>query len=168
MTGLLRPRRLIIVALLTLVWCGLWRDVSIANLAAGFAIAVLVTVTGIGMPLRGGVRPWPLLRFTALVVVDLIKSTVEVAVEIITRDVHPNEAVIAVDVPPTGRDHLLLLTVAITLTPGTAVVDADRDEGVLYLHLLHHERRAKTVAHVKELIELACEALPTKPIGAAT
>ena len=62
--------------------------------------------------------------------------------------------------PAGTRAHLLLLIVAVTVTPGTAVVDADPDTGRLYLHLLHLDRAEGTVEHVLELAELACRALP--------
>ena len=72
-----------------------------------------------------------------------------------------NEAIIAVNIPLHARQHFLLLIVAVTLTPGTAVVDADPDTGTLFLHLLHHERADDVRAHVAELAGLAEQALPT-------
>ena len=66
-----------------------------------------------------------------------------------------------------SRDHLLLLYVAITVTPGTAVVAAEADGSVLYLHLLDVERRDATERHVHLLCRLAHEALPVE-LGSAT
>ncbi len=71
-----------------------------------------------------------------------------------------DEAIIAVDTDLEARSHLLMLVVAITVTPGTAVVDTDADTGRLYLHLLHAEKAESTVAHVQRIAELACRALP--------
>lgn len=166
MTGWLRPRRLVSLVVLTLVWCGLWGNLSFANVAGGLVVAVAVLASGVGSPNEGGVRLGPLLRFAWLVLIDLVKSTVSVAVEIVTPTDRTDEAVIAVEVPREARDHLLLLSVAITLTPGTAVIDTDPDSGTLYLHLLHRRRRDVTVAHVEELVDLACAALPARSIGA--
>ena len=167
MSALLRPRRLVILAGLTLVWCGLWGEVTFANAIAGLAVAVAVTALGVGTPGEGGIRLLPLVRLTWLVVLDLAKSAVTVAVEIVTPTDYTEESIVAVDVAPASRDHLLLLIVAITLTPGTAVVDADPDTATLYLHLLHDDRRAETIAHVERLAQLACDALPTTRIGSA-
>lgn len=160
MTGRLTIRRLSTVAVLTFSWCALWGEVSTANILSGVLVAVLVSGAGIGTPGRGRVRLRPLLRFGRLVFVDLIVSTVSVAREILTPTDFTDEAIIAVPVPTETRAHLLLLIVAVTVTPGTAVVDADPDTGTLYLHLLHAERRDATAAHVRELAELACAALP--------
>ena len=71
------------------------------------------------------------------------------------------------DLPDTGSEHLLLLSAAITLSPGTAVVDVDHNTGRYYVHLLHVSKRESTVAHVHRIGELACRALPTaRPMGA--
>lgn len=166
MTEFLTIKRVITLVALTAAWCGLWQDVSIANVAAGLFIAVGISASGIGLRCRGGVKLGPLAKLMWLVSVDLVRSTVGVAREILTPTDHTEESIIAVALPPASRDHLLLLVVAITLTPGTAVVDADPNTGTLYLHLLHHDRHKETVEHVNELARLACEALPTRPIGA--
>ena len=158
----LRPRRLVNLALMALLWSALWRDLSLANLLVGAGIGALVTAAGVGTTGRGGIRLWPLLRLSGLVLVDLLRSTLSVATEILTPTDRTDESIIKVDLGAESRDHLLLLIVAVTLTPGTAVVDADPDTGTLYLHLLHHKRSAATIAHVEELARLAHAALPTK------
>lgn len=168
MSSLLRPRRLVSLAALTLVWCGLWGQISFANVAAGLAVAVSVTGLGVGTSGRGGIRPLPLLHLLWVVSVDLVKSTISVAAEIITPTDRTDECIVAVDVEPESRDHLLLLIVAITLTPGTAVVDADRDTGTLYLHLLHADRRSSAIAQVHQIARLAGDALPTTRKTAST
>jgi multisubunit Na+/H+ antiporter MnhE subunit len=159
-TGWLGPRSLAAIAALTALWCGLWNDLSLGTAVVGLLLGVAVTAL-VG-PARGATIRWrPLVRLLGIVLVDLVKSTVAVAVEIVTPTDRTDEAVIAVPVPVSSREHLLLLAIAITVTPGTAVVDADPHTGTLYLHLLHHRRRAETEAHVQALARLACAALPT-------
>jgi multisubunit Na+/H+ antiporter MnhE subunit len=41
---LLTPRRLLTLALLVGAWCALWGAVSVANVASGLLVAVVVTV----------------------------------------------------------------------------------------------------------------------------
>lgn len=156
-------RHLVTAASLVFAWCALWGEVSVANLISGLLIAGLVTASGIGTAGRGGIRLRPLTRFLGLVAVDLVISTITVAREILTQSDRTDEAIIAVRVPTETRGHLLLLIVAITVTPGTAVVDADPDTGTLYLHLLHLDRQDQLEEHVQQLARLACAALPTAP-----
>ena len=160
MKNRLRPRRVYTIAALVFAWCALWGGPSVANVLSGLAVAVAVSGANLGTDGRGRVALGPLLRFLAFVLVDLVKSTVAVAVEVLTPTDYTDEAIISVRVPAETRRHLLLLIVAVTVTPGTAVVDADPDTGMLYLHLLHAERRDETEAHVVRLAELACSALP--------
>lgn len=165
-SALFRPRRLGNIVALTVVWCGLWQDLSVPNLLVGLVIGIGVTGARLGPPSSDGVRLVPLIKLLALVLVDLAKSTISVASEILTPTDYTEEAIVAVPLPPESRDHLLLLTVAITLTPGTAVVDSDPDTGTLFLHLLHQDRTDETITHTNRLIGLACAALPSSTKGA--
>ena len=162
MKRLMTTRRVITIGALTFAWCALWGEVTVANVASGVVLAALVVGIGVGTPGIGRVRLRPLLRFAALVGADLLRSTISVSREILTPTDYTDEAIVAVRVPADARTHLLLLVVAVTVTPGTAVVDTDPDTGTLYLHLLHAEQRESTVAHVRTLAELACAALPTE------
>ena len=163
--ALLTPRRLLTVALLVAAWCALWESVSVANIASGTLVAVTATlVAGVDRN-AGGLRIVPLLHFVWLVLVDLVVSTVQVAWEIVTPADNTDEAIIAVDVQIGSRSHFLMLVVAITVTPGTAVIDTDGDTGRLYLHLLHAEKAPEIERHVRHLAELACRALPVGEVS---
>jgi multicomponent Na+:H+ antiporter subunit E len=158
--ALLMPRRLLTIALLVAAWCALWGAVSVANVLAGALVAVTVMLVAGIQPGHGRVRLVPAVQFVWLVAIDLVVSTVNVAWEILTPTDHSDEAIIAVDTGVETRAHLLGLVVAITVTPGTAVVDSDIDTGRLYLHLLHADKADDIIAHVQRLAELAGRALP--------
>lgn len=160
------PRRLVTLILLVVVWCGLWGSFTIANIAAGIAVGVVALIAGLGGTGRGGIRPWPLLKFSALVGVDMVTSTLAVMREVLTPTDYTEEAIIGVDLPAGAEQHLLLLYVAITVTPGTAVVAADVDGTRVYLHVLHVDKRAQIEEHVIEIAELAVQALPDDSKGA--
>lgn len=160
MMGSLTIRRIVMIVGLTLAWCGLWQRLSVGNVASGLVLSIALLALGVGTPGVGGIRVKPLIRLLAAVGADLVVSTFHVAKEIATPTDSTEEAIVGFDVPPEARHHLLLLIVAITVTPGTAVVDADPDTGKLYLHLLHHDRRDDVFAHVDKLARLVCEALP--------
>ena len=165
--AVLTPRRLLTIALLVGAWCALWGEVSIANVLSGTLVAVGATVfSGVDRS-AGGLRIVPLLHFVWLVAVDLVVSTVNVAWEILTPTDYTDEAIITVDTPVASRSHFLMLVVAITVTPGTAVVDSDGDTGRLYLHVLHAEKSDEIRQHVRQLADLACRALPVRPAGMA-
>lgn len=163
----LTMRRLLTLLGLAAAWCALWQTISFANIAGGLVIATLITGMGVGTETRGSVRLAPLLKLAGIIFADLVSSTVNVATEVLTPTDYTDESIIAVHLPAHAKDHMLLLVLAITLTPGTAVVDTDPDESTIYLHLLHDSRRDETIAHAERLAELANEALPVPPIGVA-
>jgi len=157
---------MVVIVALTISWCALWGALSVANVLSG----LIVSAAGVWMGSVGGgagLRPVPFAKLIGLIVKDLASSTYNVAQEVLTPTDYTDEGVIAVGLPPGSRNHTLLLCTAITLTPGTAVVELDRDRNVLYLHLLHLERRSEVEAHVERLATLANEALPhPDPVGA--
>ena len=153
-------RRSIAIVGLVVAWCALWGSVSIANVMSGLLVAIgAMSVAGREHD-NGSLRLVPLAQFVWLVGVDLVRSTFKVAWEILTPTDYTDEAVIAVDTDIAARSHFLMLVVAITVTPGTAVIDSDADTGRLYLHVLHAEKAPDIVEHVQLLAELACRALP--------
>ena len=152
-------RRAVSVVALTAAWCALWGSPSAANILSGLVVSAAATT--LGMPARrGGVRLVPLAKLIWLVAVDLVISTAVVVREVLTPTDFTDEAIIAIPIPPAGRVHLFLSYVAITITPGTAVVAAEADASVMYLHVLHADRRDEVEAHVLELFDLAERALP--------
>jgi len=158
--ALLTPRRLLTVAVLVGAWCALWGTISVANILSGTLVAVAATLFAGVDRNAGRVNILALLHFVWLVAVDLVVSTVNVAWEILTPTDYTDEAIIAVDTNIEARSHFLMLVVAITVTPGTAVIDSDADTGRLYLHLLHAEKAPEIELHVQHLAALACRALP--------
>lgn len=157
----LTARRTVTMAGLVFAWCALWGSGSPANLLSGLAVAlVLVIGLDVGPAGIGRIHLVPLLRFAGLVTKDLARSTASVAWEILTPTDRTEEAIVAVRVPVETRAHLLLMVVSVTVTPGTAVVDADPDTGTLYLHILHRRRAGEVTAHVQRLAALACAGLP--------
>jgi multicomponent Na+:H+ antiporter subunit E len=159
-------RRAVSVTALTAAWCALWGSPSPANILSGLVVSAAATTLGMP-PRRGGVRLVPLAQLIWLVAVDLVVSTAVVVREVLTPTDFTDEAIIAIPIPPGGRAHLFLSYVAITITPGTAVVAAEADASVIYLHVLHADRRGDVEAHVHRLFDLAERALPL-PIPAET
>ena len=160
-------RRTISTLTLTAAWCFLWGDVSIANIASGLLISGFATSPKIHTPGRGTIRIGPLIQLGALIFKDLVLSTIEVARETLTPTDHTNESIIKVSLPLSSRNHFLLIASAITLTPGTAVIDTDADTGEVYIHLLHHRNRDATIDHVQRLAELASTAMPVDEFEAS-
>ncbi|MDO8122006.1 Na+/H+ antiporter subunit E [Isoptericola sp. b490] len=155
----LHPRRrpgagfhVLTIAWLTAVWVALWGELSIANVLAGLAVALLV-VRFLPMPsidFHGRVRPVGLVRLAWHFVRDLVVASVQVAWLALTGR-RPRSAVIRVRLRSHSDLYLTLTAQLCSLIPGSVVVEAHRHDGVLYVHLLDVADADVAVAHADVL-----------------
>ena len=123
---------------LTLVWLLLWGDLSLGTLLAGALIAVIVT-TALPLPavhLRGRIHLLATARLVGRFVVDLVAASIQVGVLALSPRRVPRGAVIRVHLRSESDLYLTLTAQLTTLVPGSLVVEANRQTGVLYLHVL--------------------------------
>jgi multicomponent Na+:H+ antiporter subunit E len=133
-----------LLAWLVVVWILLWGTWSWANLLSGLAIALVVMLLLPLPPVVGGtrVRPLPLARFVGHFLVDLVVSGAQVAWRAIGPDGVRQGAIVRVQL---RADSDLLLTVVaetISLVPGSLVLDLDREQRLISVHLLHADDQA--------------------------
>jgi multicomponent Na+:H+ antiporter subunit E len=153
---------------LVLVWILLWGTWSWANLLSGVTVALAVMVL---LPLPhvvGGtrVRPLPLIRFVGHFLVDVVVSGAQVAWRALSPGGVTRGAIVQVQL---RADSDLLLTIVaetISLVPGSLVLDLDREERLISIHLLHVEDLAD-VAEQKAAV-LDTEERIVRAFGSAT
>lgn len=124
---------------LVLVWNLLWGTWSWANLISGVVVALAVTLLLPLPPVVGGVTVHPvgLLVFLGTFVVDLVTSGAEVAWQTIRPSGISRSAIIRVQMRTDSDLLLTIISEALTLVPGSMVIDMDREERTLAMHLLH-------------------------------
>ena len=91
---------MILLLWLTLVWVGLWGSPSPANVLGGLLVGLVLLRALPLEPVRSPGRFSPLgaLRFTAVFLMALVQSSVQVLVLVLRRRPDPHSAVIAVPV----------------------------------------------------------------------
>ena len=146
---------------LIVLWVLLWADLSVATVVGGFVVAVFVlTFARVPRLLRRGdtqtprVRPISLLYFMGFVFVELVKSNVILAWEIITPGTRIRNGVIAVPLRTSQPITMMVVANVITLTPGTMTIDVKGDPPVLYVNVLflHDvEQVRRDLLHLEEL-----------------
>ncbi|MGY1740382.1 MULTISPECIES: Na+/H+ antiporter subunit E [unclassified Blastococcus] len=146
-----------LLAWLVLVWILLWGTWSWANLLSGAVVALLVTVL---LPLPGvtgrtRVRPLPLLRFAGHFLVDLVVSGAQVAWLALSPGGRRCSAIIRVQLRTDSDLLLTMVAESLSLVPGSIVLDLDREDRTITLHLLHvrdreHVERERTDVLVVE------------------
>ncbi len=159
-----------LVIWLTLVWTLLWGDLGLASILSGLGVAVFVVVvarpTGVHGIQLTSFHPASALVFLVYFVIQLVKSNLQVAWEVITPWSKVNRAIIAVPLHVSTDGLVTLVGNAITLTPGTLTVDvrSDGDDRppVLYVHVLHFNGVDSLRRDVLRLERLAVRAFGTK------
>lgn len=175
--GSARPARLRVLQLpvvlgLTVVWVGLWGDVSVANVLAGLVLAVTVCLVFPlpALPLDLHVRPLPLARLLLRFLVDVVVASADVAWKTVGFRDGPRNAVIEVDLDTESDLVLTVVAEMVSLVPGSIVVEARRSTHTLFLHVLDAqdlrgaERMRAQVLNLERRVVLALGA-ETEPAG---
>lgn len=128
-----------LVLWLVLVWGALWQDFGLGNLVFGALIAYVI-VNFFYLPpveLTGRFNPLLLVPFLGRFLFQLVTASFEVFWLALTKGPTLRNAVVAVQL----RSHSdILVTVtghAISLIPGSLVLEVDRSTSTLYLHALN-------------------------------
>jgi multicomponent Na+:H+ antiporter subunit E len=123
---------------LMLVWILLWGTISAANILSGLAIALLITVLLPlpAVPVEGRLHPVSFAKLLIVVGWSLVLSSLQVAWLAIKPGPPPLSAVLRVRFAVKSDLVLALGVNAINLTPGTMVLEIDRDRRLLYVHVL--------------------------------
>jgi len=134
------------VVWLTALWVMLWNDLSVANLLSGLVLAVGLLAahrlpstarTRPNEDDRARISPLHLAYFVVYVLVQLVRSNLFLAWEIITRHNTINAGIIAIPMRTSSKLTMLVMANVITLTPGTVTIEAKGSPAVLYVNVLH-------------------------------
>ncbi|KQO03482.1 MULTISPECIES: Na+/H+ antiporter subunit E [unclassified Arthrobacter] len=128
-----------LVIWLVLVWGALWQDFGVGNLVFGAIIAYGV-VNFFYLPpveLTGRFNVFWLVPFIGRFLVQLVTASVQVFWLGLTRGPELRNAVVAVELR-SSSDFLVTATGhALSLIPGSLVLEVDRSTSTLYLHCLN-------------------------------
>lgn len=143
---------------LVVLWLLLWRSIEPLTIVTGILTAILVVRTFELPPVPhiGRFRPVAALTLLVWFVAQLAVASVQVAWQAF-RSLGPGHGPVSgiVAAQLRTRDDLLLSLTAITLAliPGTVIVEVDRAESVLYLHVLNGESTDRLEAVKRSVLE---------------
>jgi multicomponent Na+:H+ antiporter subunit E len=132
-----RDRLTAVVGLVT-VWMLLWGVFSWANLISGLVVAAVVLAVFPLPPVTFAGRPRPLglLRFAWRFVTDLVVASAQLAVLAFRFGHHPRSAIIRVPLRVPSDLVLTMTGEAVSLVPGSLIVDTDQASTTLYIHVI--------------------------------
>lgn len=123
---------------LAVVWVALWGQVSTANVLAGLAVGaiIMVTLPLPRIPVRGRLRLLPLLKLVAVSVYYGLESSLQLAWFALRPGPPPVSGVLKVQFAFRSDLVLVLCTNLLNLIPGTMVLEIDREQCVVYVHVI--------------------------------
>jgi multicomponent Na+:H+ antiporter subunit E len=157
------------VLFLTIVWVVLFESLTIGSVVSGLivAVTVLYVTANAPDPGRGMLHPIATVRLLLFFLVKLVEASTIVAWEIITPGNSINEGIVAVPLRGVSDTVTTVVANAITLTPGTVVVEVHQAPTVLYVHVLHLSDIEAVRREVEHLEALAIRAFGTADARAA-
>jgi len=147
-----QPRMSIVTAV---IWVLLWGDLSLANLVSGFLLGLLITWVFPLPPIdfHGRFRLWPHTKLIAILLFDLVRSSFVVAAQAFHFGHTMRNAVVRVDLKTHSDLYLTLTSELVSLVPGTLVMEARRQESVVYLHVMDVRSDADIEAARRKVLE---------------
>lgn len=121
---------------LILLWSVLWGHVTWLSILTGIVVAVVVTRVFYLPPaeLSGRLNVWYALIFLATFLFDVAVASFTVAYQALHPRPIPNSSVIGVQLRTRSDLIMTLDAIAMSLVPGSLVVEVDRERSILYLH----------------------------------
>jgi len=132
-------QQLPLLVVLVVLWMLLWGTISWLSLASGAIIALLVTRLFYLPPveLSGRFNPFWALVFLGRFAGDIVIGSFGVAWQALRPRGLRSNAVVAVELITRSDFTLTLTALAISLIPGSLVVEVDRGRSILYLHAIN-------------------------------
>lgn len=123
---------------LIVVWMLLWGEFSAFSLVSGIVVAFVVTRIFLLPPveLSGRVNVWYLAVLAVTFSVAVVAGSLHVTLQVLNPRRYPGTAIVGVQLET--DDDLIMTHVGVTasLIPGSLVVQTDRANRILYLHVL--------------------------------
>ena len=141
--------------LLAFIWAAATAEISLRNLVTGYLIGfgVLWFMRPIVGPTGYFVKVRMLIRFSAYLAKEIIRSNLRVAYDVITPTIYMRPGVVAVPLDAESDVEIAVMANLITLTPGTMSLGVSRDRKYLYVHSMFLKDPEDLKREIKQEIE---------------
>jgi len=160
-------QQLPLLVVLVLLWMMLWGSLTPLTIVTGVIVAVGVTRAFYLPPveLSGRFNPLWFVVFLARFLLELVKASFQVAWRALSPTPIGRSSVVAVQLL-TRSDFITTLTaIAVSLIPGSIVIEVDRAGGILYLHAIGAAERDQIDKVRDDVLDI--EVLIVRALGSA-
>lgn len=129
-------KQLPLLVALVLLWAILWGQLTWLSIITGLVVAITVTRVFYLPPaeLSGRINLWFALVFLIHFLFDVAVASFTVAFQALSPRPIPRSSVIGIQLRTRSDLIMTLDAIAMSLVPGSLVVEADRERSILYLH----------------------------------
>lgn len=158
--AVLRWHELPLLLGLIITWMALWREVSWMTFVSGMFVATIAMRLFYLPPvvLGGRFNPWWAFRYLIYFLWHLMLASFQVAWLAIRPGQTPRTAILEMKLRTRSDFILTMVGLTISLIPGSLVVEVDRLESTLYLHVINTpsrreiDRMRSQVGHIERLL----------------
>lgn len=143
-----------LVVILVVFWVLLWGEVTWLHVLGGVLVALVITGV-FYLPtviLTDRINPWRLAVYFARLLVDIAHASIQVAWLALGPSYTASNAIVAVHLRTRNDLITTWVGVSTSIVPGSIVVDIDRVQSILYLHVLNVRSRAEADAFVESVL----------------
>lgn len=128
---------------LVAVWLALWGEVTTGLVVSGILLAVMVLMLFPLPPLhfRLGFHPWSMLVLISRFAADVVIASIQVSYLALRRST-PSTDIVTVRLASDSDLIQHVTALAVSLIPGSLIIDADPDERTLTVHVLYSSPRS--------------------------
>lgn len=139
---------------LVLLWTVLWGQATLLSVLTGFVIAIVVTRVFYLPPadISGRLNVWYALVFLAHFLLDVAIASFTVAFQAVNPRPVPLSSVIGIQLRTRSDFVMTLDAIAMSLVPGSLVVEVDRERAILYFHTFDTQDAADVEAMRKKVL----------------
>lgn len=140
---------------LLVVWLLLNNSLSAGHFLLGTILALVIPIgtRSLQKPQATLHRPLLVIRYMLVLMGDIIKSNIEVAIQVLGPLHKLTPGFIAIPLDMTEELPITMLASSISLTPGTVSVEVSEDRHWLYVHVLNLSDEAETIKTIKQRYE---------------
>lgn len=142
---------------IAIFWAALQGEFTSVDFVIGYIIGL-----GVVYFLRGSlndtfymVRVWAILKLIALFIKELVTANLDMVRIVLSPKLNVTPGIIAVRTSLKTDWEVTVLSMCITLTPGTMTMDYSEDGRTLYIHCIHVENTQEVIDDVRNNFERA-------------
>lgn len=142
--------RLWIILFLTLIWCGFSNNFHITNLLLGLLFSSFINFLIMRGRLNFKISLYHLIILCSYTVWELLKSSIQVAWDILTPSDKSQPKLIKVPLYEHHPIAISMLSNLISLTPGTLAIDIKNENEALIVHIMFSQNEKYIASFIND------------------